>query len=342
MCRAVHVPSGTDVAIKKIVPYDRKLTCLRTLREIKLLRHFHHENIVALLEVPELVGQRNTAEVYLVLEYMPFDLHTVIGTQELSDEHCQFFTYQILRGLKAIHSAGIIHRDIKPANLLVNGNCDLKICDFGLARYDVNTGEAAGLMTEYVATRWYRAPEIMLSFSQYSKAIDIWSAGCVLAEMLGGKPLFRGRDYHDQLTLIFQTLGSITEDDYQTIKSRRAREYIRSLPGHVGIPWRTKFPMATDLALAMLDCLLVFAPQKRSTAAEALTHPYLVNYHDPADEPASTRLPDDTLSFDRVGQRLEEHDVQSKPHRHFEQCSWTDGAFRIVAGGGGTDAGCPR
>lgn len=310
--RAIHLPTGNDVAIKRVAPFDRKITCLRTLREIRLLRQFDHENIISLREIINPIGTWSNSEIDLVLEFMPVDLSTVIRTQELSDKHCEFFTYQLLRGLKFVHSAGVIHRDIKPANLLVNDHCDLKICDFGLARYDVNTEEAAELMTEYVATRWYRAPEIMHSFSQYTQAIDIWATGCVLAEMLGGTPLFRGRDYHNQLMLILQTLGSITEEDYLTIRSARARDYIRSLPKQPGIPWRTKFPKATECALELLQSTLMFDPDKRPTANEALNHLYLIEYHDPADEPLSERFPNDILWFDKVGGRPNHDDARSK------------------------------
>lgn len=118
-------------------------------------------------------------------------------TADIVPLSCQYFIYQTLRALKALHSADVIHRDLKPSNLLLNANCDLKVCDFGLARStqtaETNGGET-GFMTEYVATRWYRAPEIMLTFRQYTKAIDIWSVGCILAEMLSGRPLFPGRD----------------------------------------------------------------------------------------------------------------------------------------------------
>lgn len=121
-------------------------------------------------------------------------MHRVIRTQELSDDHCQYFIYQTLRALKAMHSANVLHRDLKPSNLLLNANCDLKVCDFGLARSAASTEDNSGFMTEYVATRWYRAPEIMLTFKEYTKAIDVWSVGCILAEMLNGKPLFPGKD----------------------------------------------------------------------------------------------------------------------------------------------------
>jgi len=121
-------------------------------------------------------------------------MHRVIRTQDLSDDHCQYFIYQSLRALKAMHSANVLHRDLKPSNLLLNANCDLKVCDFGLARSAASTDDNSGFMTEYVATRWYRAPEIMLTFKEYTKAIDVWSVGCILAEMLSGKPLFPGKD----------------------------------------------------------------------------------------------------------------------------------------------------
>jgi mitogen-activated protein kinase 1/3 len=125
---------------------------------------------------------------------METDMHRVIRTQELSDDHCQYFIYQTLRALKAMHSANVLHRDLKPSNLLLNANCDLKVCDFGLARSAASQEDNSGFMTEYVATRWYRAPEIMLTFKEYTKAIDVWSVGCILAEMLSGKPLFPGKD----------------------------------------------------------------------------------------------------------------------------------------------------
>lgn len=160
---------------------------------------------------------------YLVQELMEADLHQIIRSgQPLTDAHFQYFVYQICRGLKYIHSANVLHRDLKPGNLLVNADCELKICDFGLARgYSASPEGNAGFMTEYVATRWYRAPEIMLSFQKYTKAskvfiecicsfsayiskklvfflsfcvVDMWSVGCIFAEMLGGRPLFKGRD----------------------------------------------------------------------------------------------------------------------------------------------------
>lgn len=256
---------------------------------------------------------------------METDMHRVIRTQDLSDDHCQYFIYQTLRALKAMHSANVLHRDLKPSNLLLNANCDLKVCDFGLARSAASTEDNSGFMTEYVATRWYRAPEIMLTFKEYTKAIDIWSVGCILAEMLNGKPLFPGKDCelgippcitlltaldHHQLTLILDVLGTPTMEDYYGIKSRRAREYIRSLPFKKKTPWRAMFPGTTDLALDLLDQLLAFNPAKRITVEDALKHPYLEPYHDPDDEPTAPAIPESFFDFDRFKDTLSKEELK--------------------------------
>ncbi|EFE38234.1 hypothetical protein TRV_07105 [Trichophyton verrucosum HKI 0517] len=319
VCSAVHKPSGQKVAIKKITPFDHSMFCLRTLREMKLLRYFNHENIISILDIQKPRNFESFTEVYLIQvrviqygsyrcmnrintlsqELMETDMHRVIRTQDLSDDHCQYFIYQTLRALKAMHSANVLHRDLKPSNLLLNANCDLKVCDFGLARSAASTDDNSGFMTEYVATRWYRAPEIMLTFKEYTKAIDVWSVGCILAEMLSGKPLFPGKDYHHQLTLILDILGTPTMEDYYGIKSRRAREYIRSLPFKKKIALKAIFPRTSDLALDLLEKLLAFNPVKRITVEEALRHPYLEPYHDPEDEPSADPIPEEFFDFDK-------------------------------------------
>ncbi|KAG2211029.1 hypothetical protein INT46_010936 [Mucor plumbeus] len=304
VCSAVHKPTGQMVAIKRILPFDHAMFCLRTLREIKLLKYFNHENIISILDIMKPKSIDDFTEVYLIQELMETDMHRVIRTQDLSDDHCQYFTYQTLRALKAMHSANVLHRDLKPSNLLLNANCDLKICDLGLARSANSADENSGFMTEYVATRWYRAPEIMLTFKEYTKAIDVWSVGCILAEMLSGKPLFPGRDYHHQLTLILDVLGTPTMDDFYGIKSRRARDYIRSLPFKKRIPFARLFPNANPMAVDLLEKLLTFNPTKRTTVEEALKHPYLEPYHDPDDEPDSPPIPESFFDFDRYKDQL--------------------------------------
>ena len=132
---------------------------------------------------------------------MGADLHNIVRVQQLTDDHVQFILYQLLRGLKYIHSAGIIHRDLKLANIAVNEDVELRILDFGLAR--TQTEE----MTGYVATRWYRAPEIMLSWMRYDQTVDMWSIGCILGEMITGKPLFPGKDYSE-----LEKMGNLYEN----------------------------------------------------------------------------------------------------------------------------------
>jgi len=195
----------------------------RTLRELKLLRYFRHENIMSVDRVMR--PRKNFNNVYFVSDLMETDLACVIRSpQELTDEHCQFFIYQILRGLKYIHSADVMHRDLKPRNLLVNSNCDLKICDFGLARVDEPDNNDRCVMSNYIATRWYRAPEVILSRRKYTKKVDMWAVGCILAELLGRKPLFPGSDSFQQIRLIVGILGTPT-----TLKDKESRDFIAKL-----------------------------------------------------------------------------------------------------------------
>ncbi|KAL5031991.1 mitogen activated protein kinase 2, variant 2 [Batrachochytrium dendrobatidis] len=230
---------------------------------------------------------------YLVQELMEADLHQIIrSAQALTDAHYQYFIYQICRGLKYIHSANVLHRDLKPGKYF-------QICDFGLARgFSSEPDVNGGFMTEYVATRWYRAPEIMLAFRNYTKAIDMWSVGCIFAELLGSKPLFKGRDYVDQLNQILSVLGTPDDETLSRIGSDRAQMYIRSLPQMPKIPFVNLYSSASELGLEMLEGLLKFDPATRMTVDEALVHPYLEAYHDPGDEPVHDRLFD--FSFEIV------------------------------------------
>ncbi|KAH0288559.1 mitogen-activated protein kinase spm1 [Aureobasidium namibiae CBS 147.97] len=288
--QAGHDPKE-QVAVKKITNvFSKQILAKRALREIKLLQHFRgHRNITCLFDMDIPGGPSSYNEVYLYEELMECDLAAIIRSgQPLTDAHFQSFIYQILCGLKYIHSANVLHRDLKPGNLLVNADCELKICDFGLARGFSNEPDnvAAGFQTEYVATRWYRAPEIMLSFAEYTKAIDVWSVGCILAELLGGKPFLKGKDYVDQLNQILHVLGTPDESTLQLIGSPRAREYVRGLPYMPRIPYQQFFPRANPDALDLLEKMLAFVPAKRITTEEALEHPYLAIWHDPSDEPA--------------------------------------------------------
>lgn len=246
-------------------------------------------------------------DVYIVQELMETDLHRIVHSrQPLSIDHIQYFIYQILRGLKFIHSSNVLHRDLKPSNLLLNSNCDLKICDFGLARGVED--EQAGILTEYVVTRWYRAPEIMLVCQEYTKAIDVWSVGCIFAELLERKPLFPGEDYIAQLRLICEKLGRPDDDDLDFITSERARRFICSLQQKSGKKMADIFPKYAEEteALDLLQKMLEFHPDRRITIEKALEHPFLSSLHNAEDEPNA----DFTFNFDFENEDLPREKVQ--------------------------------
>ncbi|PAA57427.1 hypothetical protein BOX15_Mlig016634g3 [Macrostomum lignano] len=279
---------GDRVAIKKISPFEYQTYCQRTLREIKILTRFRHENIIDIRDIITASSVDAMRDVYIVQCLMETDMFKLLKTQNLSNEHVCYFLYQILRGLKYIHSANVLHRDLKPSNLLLNTTCDLKICDFGLARVADPEHDHTGILTEYVATRWYRAPEIMLNSKGYTKSIDIWSVGCILAEMLNNKPLFPGKHYIDQLNLILNVLGSPSSEDLSCIRNDKARNYLLQLPVKTKKTWAQVYPNADPKALDLLERLLTFNPERRITVEAALSHPYLEQYYDPQDEPVAT------------------------------------------------------
>uniref|UniRef100_A0A8C4IMB3 Mitogen-activated protein kinase n=1 Tax=Dicentrarchus labrax TaxID=13489 RepID=A0A8C4IMB3_DICLA len=287
VCSALDNVTNSRVAIKKISPFEHQTYCQRTLREIKILLRFHHENIIGINDILRARHLDNMRDVYIVQTLMETDLYKLLKSQRLSNDHVCYFLYQILRGLKYIHSANVLHRDLKPSNLLINTTCDLKICDFGLARIADPEHDHTGFLTEYVATRWYRAPEIMLNSKGYSKSIDIWSVGCILAEMLSNRPIFPGKHYLDQLNHILGVLGSPSQEDLNCIINMKARNYLQSLPDKPKVPWEKLFVKVDSKALDLLGRMLTFNPIKRISVEEALAHPYLEQYYDPTDEPVA-------------------------------------------------------
>ncbi|XP_040986796.1 mitogen-activated protein kinase homolog MMK2-like [Juglans microcarpa x Juglans regia] len=292
VCAAVNSDTHQEVAIKKIGnAFDNIIDAKRTLREIKLLSHMNHENVIFIKDVIRPPKKEAFNDVYIVYELMDTDLHQIIRSdQPLTDDHCQYFLYQLLRGLKYVHSAHVLHRDLKPSNLLLNANCDLKIGDFGLAR----TTSETDFMTEYVVTRWYRAPELLLNCSEYTAAIDVWSVGCILGEIVTREPLFPGKDYVHQLRLITELLGSPDDASLGFLRSDNARRYVRQLPQCRKQQLSSRFPRMSPGALDLLEKMLVFDPNKRITVEEALCHPYMSTLHDINDEPVCPR----PFSFD--------------------------------------------
>lgn len=308
----------TKVAIKKISPFEHQTYCQRTLREIKILTRFNHENIIDIRDILRADSIDALRDVLIVQCLMETDLYKLLKTQRLSNDHICYFLYQILRGLKYIHSANVLHRDLKPSNLLLNTTCDLKICDFGLARVADPEHDHTGFLTEYVATRWYRAPEIMLNSKGYTKSIDIWSVGCILAEMLSNRPIFPGKHYLDQLNHILGILGSPSKEDLACIINEKARSYLQSLPYKPKIPWTRLYPSADEHALDLLEKMLTFNPHSRITVEDALSHPYLDQYYDPADEPVAQEpfrfeMELDDLPKERLKQLIYEETSNFRP-----------------------------
>ncbi|XP_075346799.1 mitogen-activated protein kinase 7 [Mycteria americana] len=300
--------TGQQVAIKKIPnAFDVVTNAKRTLRELKILKHFKHDNIIGIKDILKpTVPYGEFRSVYVVLDLMESDLHQIIhSAQPLTLEHVRYFLYQLLRGLKYIHSANVLHRDLKPSNLLVNENCELKIGDFGMARgLGADPRHAKAFLTEYVATRWYRAPELLLSLHRYTRAIDMWSVGCIFAEMLGRRQLFPGRNYVHQLQLIMAVLGTPPATVMAAIGAERVRAYVQSLPPRPAVPWESLFGDTEPAALALLGRMLRFDPRERVGVAEALRHPFLAKYHDPEDEPEC--VPAFDFAFDRRALTKEE------------------------------------
>ncbi|KAJ5102636.1 hypothetical protein N7532_003165 [Penicillium argentinense] len=276
VCSAKDQISGKTVAIKKLTePFKTGNIAKHMFREVKLLKELKHDNISHLSDIFISPAE----DIYLVTELMATDLHTLLKTKRLDDQFTQYFLYQMMRGLKYVHSAGVVHRDLKPSNILVNENCDLKICDFGLARVRESH------MTGYVSTRYYRAPEIMLTWKRYNEKVDIWSVGCIFAEMILGKPLFPGKDHIDQFCVITQLLGSPPDNLIANVTSSNTLNFVRSLPKRAQKPLSSLLPTANAKAVTLLEKMLQIDPEKRCSAEESLTAEYLAPYHDPTDEP---------------------------------------------------------
>ncbi|XP_021116756.1 mitogen-activated protein kinase 6 isoform X2 [Heterocephalus glaber] len=243
---AVDNDCDKRVAIKKIVLTDPQ-SVKHALREIKIIRRLDHDNIVKVFEILGPSGSRladdvgsltELSSVYIVQEYMETDLASVLEQGPLLEEHARLFMYQLLRGLKYIHSANVLHRDLKPANLFINTeDLVLKIGDFGLARIMDPHYSHKGHLSEGLVTKWYRSPRLLLSPNNYTKAIDMWAAGCIFAEMLTGKTLFAALDFLEQI-LTFSPMDRLTAEEalshpYMSMYAFPTDEPISSHPFHI-------------------------------------------------------------------------------------------------------------
>jgi mitogen-activated protein kinase 1/3 len=271
---------GKKVAAKHIRKATHHGRCI--LREVVLLARLKHENLVSLVDFVQ-VPSPDFQDVILVVPYMATDLHKVIHSgQDLTEKHIQVIICQILRGLAYLHSAEVAHRDLKPANVLLTKDCQVKICDFGLARGDMEGGDisAAGEcaeFTEYVVTRWYRAPEVMLLPKKYTPAVDLWSVGCIIAEMMNKKPLFPGRNHIDMICRISAVCGTPAEEDIAWVPDgSEARRFLKRVcpPGR-GQQIAGLLSKASKACIDLTENLLGWDPAKRLSAKKAQEHDYL-------------------------------------------------------------------
>ncbi|GMS96866.1 hypothetical protein PENTCL1PPCAC_19041, partial [Pristionchus entomophagus] len=287
------------VAVKKMHhPFGSVNTARRVFREIRLLQLMRHDNVIRALDLysPD-KDFASFGDMYVVTEYAGHSLYEVLKNQRennvihLQLEHVKFILYQLLRGLKYIHSANVMHRDLKPSNLSLTSSCDLTVLDFGLAR---TVEKVPHGMSTYVMTRWYRSPEVIYwKIGSYDKQADVWSVGCIAAEMMINQPLFPGESTNSQYDMITALCGAPDQELLQKIEvnnSGQIRQVIERLShGRERRDFYAYFrkfnPELTDDAISFLDQMLQLDPERRLTVEQALQHEYLSDYHDTKDEP---------------------------------------------------------
>jgi len=276
--------TGERVAIKEMVNLFDSQLAKRTYSEIKLLKHFRgHPNVVEVKDFFVEKDNNHFDSAFMVLELMSQDLSQLLkSNQQINDEHIKLFVYQILCALKAVHSAGVIHRDLKPQNILINADLEVKLCDFGTGRSDVN--ELALTHLKEVATPYYRAPEGILNQQNYSKSVDLWALGCVLAEMVTREPFFPCLNNKALLSMIVSIFGSPSVEELNKFSESKYKQYI-SQGNYKPQPLERYLPTASPQVIDLLKRLFVFDPDKRITAPQALAHPLLAQLHDKDDEP---------------------------------------------------------
>ncbi|CAI5522717.1 unnamed protein product [Closterium sp. Naga37s-1] len=320
VCSARDETTGEEVAIKKIGnAFNDRTDAKRTLREILILRNMNHPNVIAIKDVIRPPNPQSFQDVYIVYDLMPEDLHGVIRSgQDMDERH-----YTLLKGVKYIHSANILHRDLKPPNILIDGRCNIKITDFGLARTRVETTDH---LTKYVVTRYYRAPELLVNNQQYSASIDVWSVALIYLELVLGHIVLRGDNYVDQLRKTCEvrlkgggtaegSMGSPSAEDASFIVNDAARTFLLSeLQGFPARNIRDVFPKLSEPAADLVQRMLVFDPRRRITVDEALAHPYLAHYHKANQDPPHPNPFQFDLSFEQ-----EEYDIPRIRQLIFEQ-----------------------
>eukprot|EP00830_Metopus_es_P000636 TRINITY_DN10608_c0_g1_i1.p1 TRINITY_DN10608_c0_g1~~TRINITY_DN10608_c0_g1_i1.p1 ORF type:complete len:443 (-),score=88.28 TRINITY_DN10608_c0_g1_i1:93-1421(-) len=383
VAEAIHKKSGKKVAIKRIYRvFEDLVDCKRILREINILRRTNHPNIVRLYDIIEPKDIETFDTLYLVMEFSQSDAKKLVkSATHLQMPHIQLLMYNLLCGIRYLHSAEVIHRDLKPANILLNEDCTVKICDFGLARSVVGvetsfktlikpieggtevpkptlekfvkpepkledqkkkeihkqlvrTKDARKSMkrelTGHVVTRWYRAPELILLEKDYGPAIDIWSAGCIFGELLSmmkehaptyldRKPLFPGgscfplspdhkaekkhgfpHSSADQLNVIFDIIGTPTEEELSFVTDTKALDYLKTFQARPRVDFKELYPASSKDTIDLINRMLVFNPYFRIGIQDALAHPYFTSIRDKGKEVLAKETID--LAFEKEGE----------------------------------------
>ena len=260
--------TGELVALKEINLDSEEGTPSTAIREISLMKELKHENIVSLYDV---IHTEN--KLMLVFEYMDKDLKKYMdsrGNQGALDQFTiKSFMHQLLQGIAFCHENRVLHRDLKPQNLLINSKMQLKLGDFGLARA---FGIPVNTFSNEVVTLWYRAPDVLLGSRTYNTSIDIWSAGCIMAEMYTGRPLFPGTTNDDQLQKIFRLMGTPSERSWPGIS--QFPEYEPTAQNYFTQDLRIILPTVDSAGMDLLTRMLQLRPEMRISAKDALNHPW--------------------------------------------------------------------
>ncbi|CAJ0929032.1 unnamed protein product, partial [Mesorhabditis belari] len=295
---SIHSRDGQErqVAIKKLhEPFRDQAQACRVYRELRLLQLMRHDNIIRAVDLytPDPV-EDSFSQIYIVTEYAGNSLLTILKSQKqtgrriLDPDHTRFIVYQLLRAMKYIHSANVMHRDLKPSNLALTEQCDLTVLDFGLARTLENTNTS---LTQYVMTRWYRSPEVIYwNIDSYNTQADIWSVGCIAAELMNGVALFPGEDAQAQYAMITKLCGSPDEHLMQKIEVNNTssmRAVLEMYDKYNRVDFLRHFGASPPGFADFLDKILVLDPERRMTVEDALKHPYLAEFSEPEDEPAA-------------------------------------------------------
>ena len=276
--------SHNVVALKKCFDAFRNSTdAQRTFREIMYLQKLSgHENIIRLQHI---IKAENDRDIYLTFDHMETDLHAVIRAAILEDIHKKYIIYQLLKALKYMHSGDLLHRDIKPSNLLLNSDCHVKLCDFGLCRSVAEVEGPSPVLTDYVATRWYRAPEILLGSPVYTKGVDMWAVGCILGEMLNGKPIFPGTSTVNQLEKVLELTGKPSKEDVDAVGSPYAAQMLDSIGNVTRVPLDLGTTTGDPKGPSVLHSTLKFNPANRVSAVDALNDAWVGEFHKSEEEP---------------------------------------------------------